>query len=386
MAAPHGPLSRLERLPDELLLGISEQPSLSVRDLVSLARASRPYSEIAISAAYKLHIKNEFGIAIYWAIEKGQYGTLKRLIDNGADVSMLNENGDLLDVDEILAKHNDLHHIWKHMNIDLVYQPRFSPLAVAAYHGRDSMVALLLDNGADPTGESTQLCGCCNLLLRCAENLPDCPTFWELSDRDDDGSYRPMEAYIHDSWWSPLHYAICRQHVSTAKLLLERGASARYVGRDGVTALHVATRWDAREIIDHLLDNNLVDINLQSERGVTALHLAYMGGEYDLVDDYLNNHGADTNLAYDDESGPWNIFSMACADGDFVRALEYLKKGADPQLVVVGDDGRDAWTVMRFIYGSSDNEVPSPLRKDDVRIELEQEIIARGRQETASDA
>lgn len=323
---------------------------------------------------------------VYWAIEKGQYGILKRLIDNGADVSMLNEDGDLLDVDEILAKHSDLHYIWNRMNIDLVYNPRFSPLALAAYHGRDSMVELLLDNGADPNGESTQLCSCCNLLLRCAENLPDCPTFWEHSDRDEEGSFRPGEELTHDSWWTPLHYAICQQHISTAKLLLERGANARDVGPGRVTALHVATRLEGvQEIIDYLLDNNLVDINTQSERGVTALHLAYQGGSYGLVDNYLDNHGADINLKYGDESGPWTIFAMACADGDFVRALEYLKKGADPQLVVMGDDGRDAWTVMRFIYGSSNNEVPGQLRKDDVRIKLEQEIIARGREETASD-
>lgn len=69
MAAPHGPQGpqgpqgHLDRLPDELLLGIAEQPSLSVRDLISLARASRRYHGIAISAAYKLHVKNEFGIA-----------------------------------------------------------------------------------------------------------------------------------------------------------------------------------------------------------------------------------------------------------------------------------------------------------------------------------
>lgn len=53
----------LDRLPNEILLLVIEQPCLSVPDLISLARTSRRYYGATISAAYKAHIKDEFGLA-----------------------------------------------------------------------------------------------------------------------------------------------------------------------------------------------------------------------------------------------------------------------------------------------------------------------------------
>lgn len=54
---------QLDRLPNEILLSVIEQPYLSVTDLISLARTSRRYYAVTISAAYKAHVKNEFGLA-----------------------------------------------------------------------------------------------------------------------------------------------------------------------------------------------------------------------------------------------------------------------------------------------------------------------------------
>lgn len=321
---------------------------------------------------------------VYWAIEHGQYDTLERLIDNGVDVEMLIDDGCVY-IEEILAKHKNHPYVWTDMTLD--FESFYSPLALAAYRGRDSMVKLLLDNGAafNTERESTSLCDCCDLLLRCAEYLPDSPEFWEHNNRLD--FHRLMqEGGIYDSWWYPLHYAICQGHVSIAKLLIERGADTRNLAlKEKVTALHVATRHGVEEMIDYLLGENLVDINSQTDFGVTALHLAYIDGNYDLVDAYLD-HGADINLAYTDESGPWTIFAMACAAGDFDRALQYLEKGANPRFVITEDNNdRDAWTAMRFTYG---NDYPNPdrIKSDDARVRLEQAIIARGGEESTSDA
>ncbi|KAK7709786.1 hypothetical protein SLS64_006027 [Diaporthe eres] len=382
MASTQDPGS-LNRLPDELLLDIIEQSCLSVRDLISLARTSRHNYNVAISPAYEAHVRNELGLAIYWAIEEGQYGTLERLIESGVDVDMLDDDGKPVQIENTLVD-NHLDYYWR--NVVVSYGSRYSPLALAAYHGQDSMVELLLDNGADIELDSAHLCDCCNLLVRCAASLPDRPGFWEDSDREYGAGHLAWEEAVHDSWWTPLHYAICHKNVSTAKLLLDRGASGDYVGYGRASALHVATRWGVQEVIDYLLEKNLVEIDRQSTDGVTALHLAYIGGNYDLVDKFLDEYGADINLTYTDESGPWSIFAMASADGEFDRALQYLRKGADPNFVIEGEDDQGAWTVMRFIYGSPNNECPSPLHGDDVRIQLEQEIIAGDREETPSDA
>lgn len=63
------PRAHLNRLPDELLLEIIEQPCLSDRDLISLARTDRRNYGITISAAYKAHIKDEFGIASKFCVK-----------------------------------------------------------------------------------------------------------------------------------------------------------------------------------------------------------------------------------------------------------------------------------------------------------------------------
>lgn len=246
------------------------------------------------------------------------------------------------------------------------------------------MVEYLLDHGADIEEKSDKLCSCCDELLRCPHMLPDPPEFYERHPDDDDSIIGDGSCYVDPrdfvSEWKPLRYAICNEHDSTAQLLIERGANANIVGAYRVSALHIATRWELDDTIDSLLDINCVDINAQNSHyhgGVTAVHMAYVAGRYDLVDKYLDR-GADINLAFSDQSGPWTIFVMACAAGDYDCALQYLKRGADPHFVLEGEDG-DPWTVMRLIYWSDRDAYCYPMMHADERIELEQEIIARGK-------
>lgn len=263
------------------------------------------------------------------------------------------------------------------------WDAEFSPLIWAAIHGKDSIVGFLLDHGAEIELKGSELCDCRHELLRCPASLPDPPRF----ERDPDDDVNSLPEWVHSEeyvqYWTPLHYAICNQHPSTAKLLLERGANAGCVGGH-VTALHVATRWEVDELIEYLLGNNLVDINARNHEGVTAVHLAHVAGRYDLVDSYLD-HGADINLAYSAESGPWTIFSMACAEESFERALTYLQRGADPSFVLEGED-EDPWTVMRLIYWPRDFDTYwYPLQNAGTMMDLEKEIMAVTRR-TPSDA
>ncbi|KAK7710700.1 hypothetical protein SLS64_005603 [Diaporthe eres] len=267
------------------------------------------------------------------------------------------------------------------LQVEPRFRARFSPLAWAALHGHDSMVDYLLDHGADTELLSEKLCTCSDMkLLHCPLRLPEPPSFWPRYPEDYD-----FDSIVeYEDWcagedfitmWTPLHYALCNGHESTARLLIERGAVD---GADhGVTALHTATRWELNDTIDYLLDNDLVDINEQNYHGVTALHMAQVAGRNDLVDKYLDR-GADINLEYDGRSGPWTIFYMACAAGDYERALEYLKRGADPHFVLEGVD-RDPWTVMRLIYCCTGDAYGYPISLGEERLKLELEIIARGK-------
>lgn len=55
--------AHIDRLPDELLLEIITQPILSATDLISMARTSRRHYNVTISVAYKVHVKNQRGLA-----------------------------------------------------------------------------------------------------------------------------------------------------------------------------------------------------------------------------------------------------------------------------------------------------------------------------------
>ena len=307
---------------------------------------------------------------VYWAIENDQYNTLKRLVDSGVDVNML-RGSDLINLfahtfhcaDEITMK--AFTGVLDHLDSEAMV----SPLAWAASHGRDSMVQYLLDRNAEIELESTRLCECYDELFHCPHRLPKPPEFHvrSLVRRD------PIEREWPDhSYWTPLHYAICNRNVSTAQLLLERGANAEYLGARA-TALHIATRWGLDETIHYLLDNDLVDIDATGNSDVTALHVAYVAGNYDLVDKLLDK-SANINLAFHAATGPWAIFSMACAEGSFDLALKYLRKGADPHFVLE-DQYENEFTVMRLIYF---NQHKRGIELDTM-MQLEREIIKGGR-------
>jgi hypothetical protein len=307
---------------------------------------------------------------VYWAVENDQYNTLKRLVDSGVDVNML-RGSDLINkfaqtfhcVDEITMK--AFTGVLDHLDSEAMV----SPLSWAASHGRDSMVQYLLGHNAEIELESTRLCECYDELFHCPYRLPKPPEFHvrSLVRRD------PIEREWPDhSYWTPLHYAICNRNVSTAQLLLERGANADYLGARA-TALHIATRWGLDETIHYLLDNDLVDIDATGNSDVTALHVAYVAGNYDLVDKLLDK-GANINLACHAATGPWTIFSMACAEGSFDLALKYLRKGADPHFVLE-DEYENKFTVMRLIYC---NQHKRGVELDTM-MQLEREIIKGGR-------
>lgn len=292
---------------------------------------------------------------------------MERLIENDVDINLSQEKVDNeeayyweqgFEYESFFDKYKDTH-----AGLVVHEGSSFTPLALAASLGLHDMVQYLLDRGADIESYCKELCECSSL-MNPSPRLPSLPFIA-------DGYY------LDESWWTPLHYAICKGHISTTKLLIARGADVDVSGL-GSTALHVATRWGQESIIDHLLDNKLVDINAVDVDGATALHIAYVVGNFQLVDKYLDR-GADINLAYrcqDQDDGPWTIFAMACAQHRLDKALKYLKRGADPGFILTCSQFGEQWTAMRLIYDDPDSRSAPPtsstMRK---RLMLEQAIF-----------
>lgn len=151
------------------------------------------------------------------------------------------------------------------------------------------------------------------------------------------------------------------------------------MGSEG-PAILVATRVGLNKIVDYLMDHCAVDVNFKNYMGITPLHVAYVSRKYDLVAKYLKR-GADINVTFPGRSGPWNIFAIACAEGDFSRAMGYLENGADPRIVIKdrlqSEHRSDQYTPLRLIWQHEFNAQDIAGGRLDSAMRLEQEIIGR---------
>ncbi|KAG8157806.1 hypothetical protein KVR01_012468 [Diaporthe batatas] len=361
----------LSRLPAELLCLVVENGSLSTGDLAALAATCRRCYILANPILYQKHLKENAGIALIWAVERGRFGTITRLLENGADI---NDDGMFwayVEQKETLDAWNVVFD-WNPLSI-------FTPLALAAALGSDNMVTFLLDHGADVEQPGKGLCTCANGENCVGLNFPPLSCNGGAED----------ESYIMDLEsefaWAPLHLALCRGHQSTAILLMERGADPRGTcpGEAGPwNALHTATRLKQENVINYILDNNVVDINEGGHEGLTPLLLAYYEGHYHLVDRYINL-GADINAVWKSSDGGWTIFAMACLREEWDRISYLLRLGADPDFVLKDDEYGDKWTALGLIYGGLYGDGPRKwscscskyVFDTDERIMVEQQII-----------
>lgn len=225
----------------------------------------------------------------------------------------------------------------------------FTPLALAANLGFDSMVAFLLDHGADIEKPGKGLCFCGNGENQAHLNFPPDEGHGVCFDEE------YMMADENGLCWTPLHFALCRGRESTAMVLLGRGANPQVTcpcdDEGPWSALHTATRLNQRPIIHYLLDNKLVDINEAGRQGMTPLLLAFYEKHYSLADMYIDR-GANINAVWNSRDGGWTIFGMACLREDFQRASDLLRRGADPDLLLTEDQSGTEWTALGLIYGN----------------------------------
>lgn len=376
------------RLPTELLILVIEDPSLSTGDLAALAVTCRKSYTTTNPILYQRHLKENGGQAckpylpftigysdiclpwltriesVMWAVSLKRFTTIRRFLENGADINDDKMYRAYVEEEESIGPWNVVFD-WDPLSL-------FTPLALAAALGHDSMVAFLLDHGADIEKPGKGLCMCAD-----GENIVEL----NVPPMKGGGGYDDTEYIMDDEnglLYTPLHFALCRGHESTAILLLERGANPQETCSCSAgpwNALHTATRMNQRKVIDYILNNKLVDINEGGREGLTPLLLAFYEEHYSLADMYMDR-GADINAVWDSQDGGWTIFGMACLREKFSRASDLLERGADPDLVIKDWEFGTEWTALGLVYGNLFGEY---LRRSGWHYEFDRATQTRAR-------
>ncbi|RYP49030.1 hypothetical protein DL768_005170 [Monosporascus sp. mg162] len=220
-----------------------------------------------------------------WAAENGREAVVKLLLDKGAD-----------------TESKDDHYVR-------------TPLLWAIENGREAVVKLLLDRGADT--ESKNIFGRTPLLWA-AENGREVVVKLLLDKGAD------PESKDDGYGQTPLLWAAGNGHEAVVKLLLNKGAVTESKDNNGRTPLSWAVESGRKAVIKLLLDNG-ANIESKDNNGRTPLLWAVENG-LEAVIKLLLDSGA--NIESKDNDG-WTPLSWAAENSREAVIILLLNKGAD---------------------------------------------------------
>ena len=227
-----------------------------------------------------------------------------------------------------------------------------TPLVIAAGHGQEQMVELLLSSGKtnvnlrDKDGITALFIAAqrnwpkvVKLLIRGGAdvNLPLRDGKTPLCFAAFKGYFKVVELLLQapgvqinqpgpdDA--TPLFMACCQEHTRIVRLLLEHGADPDMATRYGVTALHVACKARNTKIVELLLDNK-ADPNIADAAGWAAIHHTCVRGHTKILK-MLLDAGADMDLKTHDEYTPYRMASTA-GHHEVMKLLEARSRPAGP--------------------------------------------------------
>ncbi|KAG8157227.1 hypothetical protein KVR01_012935 [Diaporthe batatas] len=293
----------LVKLPNELILMLDDWAD--VPTLAALARTSRRLHDLMNPVLYRRSAKEQHSSALLWAAENGLVETVKLCLSHGADINLPLSLQEDAQVGDVPASGTPLHY--------------------AVRRGHDDLVEYLLDNGADHQCWCTHLCEC--EIPVSADILHGVKT-WTFH-------------------WSPLHLALCKDHTSTAKMLLERGVSCKRTLQvswgHGPTAkepysttfnvVHEIAIHKSAEVLDYMIATNypLGPLSgVQTLNGNTPLHylaIKHSQHSFTILSQLLNTVSPRLDTNNDSFLRPIECFIQA---GDIEAARLLFSLGARP--------------------------------------------------------
>ena len=289
----------ISSLPNELLLMIAD--NLDEHELNALLRASHHFHALFNPYLYKLTFRKSGNKTLYWACCNGIDEVARKMLMLGADAEApcMPKWVHVWPFDTPLicaiqcGKPSVVKVLLETERVNVDMQGRVSPLDIATREGRDVIVKMLLENGA----QVNQLVPRTRSPLHTAvyNKNNGMSTIKMLLDNEADPNS------VDEDGNTPLHLA---KDLETVELLLYYGADVNTANRLDQTPLYNAVRAKNNKWLQRLLEAG-ADVNKQNRRGETPLF--FIGSRND---PNRPTSGKDTDT-----------------DADIVRTL--LSKGAD---------------------------------------------------------
>ena len=359
--APDGAQARLRALDPRLVAGLPQasargpeqvaeravilpvKTSLTVGDVALLNSCFRndagTFASLLRSGSADINMMTPGGTFLYIAAVNNHNAIVKVLLSRpGIKVNLGSPSGatplsaaaqrGCLEIAGMLLQHPDINPSTG------TYEHGTPSLAIAAYHGHEKMVELLLSSGKvninlRDKGGATALFVAVErnwpkvvkpLISKGADvNLPLRDGTTPLCFAAHSGYRKVAELLLQAPGVqvnkpgtdnaTPLVMACYQEHKEIVRLLLKHGADPDMATRNGITPLHTACRARNTKIVELLL-NNKADPDIVESTGVAAIHIVCVTGHTKILK-MLLDAGADMDMKAHDKYTPYQIASIA---------------------------------------------------------------------------
>ncbi|XP_048250455.1 ankyrin repeat domain-containing protein 50-like isoform X2 [Haliotis rufescens] len=264
------------------------------------------------------------------AAEKGHRQVFDLLVREGADVSLVDDDGNNILHMACIGGHVDMvKYVLSQRVADINSRGQYgrTPLMVAAEKGHRQVFDLLVRGGADVSlvGVDRK-----NILhVACLGGHVDMVKYvlsQKVADMNGRGTYGR----------TPVMMAAEKGHRQVCDLLVREGADVSLVGVDRNNILHMACLGGHVDIVKYVLSQQDADMNGRGQYGRTPLMMAAVKGHRQVFD-LLVRKGADVSLVDDDGN---NILHMACHGGH----VGMLKHVLSQKVADINSKGKYGWT------------------------------------------
>lgn len=158
------------------------------------------------------------------------------------------------------------------------------PIHLAASHGHEACLRILLDKGVD---------------VNCRDSDHRTPLHWAATY----GQNEVAEVLItrgasvnmaQIDGFTPLHAATCLGHIDVCRTLIRHGADVNRADRDNWTALHTAACYGYKDVVSTVLDAGAL-LHQRTNDSETAFHVACSSGHLAIAE-LLYEHGSLINV------------------------------------------------------------------------------------------